>query len=199
MSRHSGTGTGFGFAEAMVLEFERMSSGFGRVVVGVAVHQDGGPRVFGDMAGAGVLVGEGYRQLPAEDFAGVADATAAQVAEFSRDASGAWELHESVREFDSDPVPCLPTAASPDCAGGRDPVMRVEGPPCVEGPRAPTRSGRPLSPVPACARRTHAGAPGAPPGHGLGLQPRRGGRDRPTGRRRRRIPRSRECAPVLHR
>ncbi|MEU6379803.1 TerD family protein [Streptomyces sp. NPDC046909] len=104
MSRHSETGLGFGFVEAMVLEFDRMSSAYGRVVVGVAVHQDGGPRVFGDITGAGVLVVEGYRQLLAEDFTGVADATAATVAEFTRDASGAWEFREMVRGFDSDPV-----------------------------------------------------------------------------------------------
>ncbi|MFF4500403.1 TerD family protein [Streptomyces sp. NPDC001401] len=104
MSRHSETGMGFGFVEAMVLEFDRMSSAYGRVVVGVAIHQDGGPRTFGDISNAGVLVVEGYRQLLADDFAGVADATAATVAEFDRDASGVWEFREMVRGFDSDPV-----------------------------------------------------------------------------------------------
>ncbi|MCZ0984773.1 TerD family protein [Streptomyces diastatochromogenes] len=104
MSRHSETGLGLGFVEAMVLEFDRMSPVYGRVVVGVAIHQDGGPRTFGDIANAGVLVLEGYRQLLSDDFAGVADATAATIAEFTRDASGAWELREMVRGFDSDPV-----------------------------------------------------------------------------------------------
>ncbi|MGW2703880.1 TerD family protein [Streptomyces sp. NPDC001340] len=104
MSRHSETGLGLGFVEAMVLEFDRMSPAYGRVVVGVAIHQEGGPRTFGDMANAGVLILEGYRQLLSDDFAGVADATAATVAEFTRDASGAWELREMVRGFDSDPV-----------------------------------------------------------------------------------------------
>lgn len=70
------------------------------MVVGVAIHQDSGPRTFGDIANAGVL----YRQLLTDDFAGVADATAATVAEFTRDVSGAWEFHEMVRGFDSDPV-----------------------------------------------------------------------------------------------
>ncbi|WP_329613089.1 TerD family protein [Streptomyces brevispora] len=104
MSRHSETGLGFGFVEVMVLEFGRLSSAYGRVVVGVAIHQDGGPRTFGDIAGAGVHVVEGYQRLLADDFAQVADATAATIAEFSRDASGAWELREMVRAFDSDPT-----------------------------------------------------------------------------------------------
>ncbi|MEU5533613.1 TerD family protein [Streptomyces sp. NPDC020362] len=103
MSRHSETGLGLGFVEAMVLEFDRMSPAYGRVVVGVAIHQEGGPRTFGDIANAGVLVLEGYRQLLFDDFAGVADATAATIAEFTRDASGAWELREMIRGFDSDP------------------------------------------------------------------------------------------------
>jgi stress response protein SCP2 len=104
MSRHSQTGMGFGFVEVMVLEFQRLSSVYGRVVVGVAIHQDGGPRTFGDISNAGVVVVEGYRQLLANDFASVADATAATVAEFTRTASGEWELNEMIRGFDSDPV-----------------------------------------------------------------------------------------------
>jgi tellurium resistance protein TerD len=88
----------------MVLEFERLSAVYGRLVVGVAIHQSGGPRVFGDISNAGVLVVEGYRQLLVDDFAGVADATATTVAEFTRDADGAWHMHEMIRGFDSDPV-----------------------------------------------------------------------------------------------
>jgi tellurium resistance protein TerD len=104
MDRHSETGMGLGFVEVMRLEFDRLSSAYGRVVVGVAIHQDGCPRTFGDMSNAGVLVVEGYRQMMADDFSQVADATAATVAEFTRDASGAWGFHEMVRGFDSDPV-----------------------------------------------------------------------------------------------
>ncbi|MEU3255443.1 TerD family protein [Streptomyces sp. NPDC006997] len=104
MNRHSQTGMGFGFVEVMSLEFDRLSSAYGRVVVGVAIHQNGGPRTFGDIANAGVVVAEGYTQLLADDFTGVADATAATVAEFTRTASGAWELREMVRGFDSDPA-----------------------------------------------------------------------------------------------
>ncbi|MFE9097078.1 TerD family protein [Streptomyces sp. NPDC007264] len=105
MIRHSQTGMGLGFVEVMVLEFERLSSVYGRVVVGVAIHQDGGPRTFGDIAHAGVVVNEGYRQLLADDFTQVADATAATVAEFTRNETGAWDMHEMIRGFDSDPVP----------------------------------------------------------------------------------------------
>ncbi|MFR9788654.1 TerD family protein [Streptomyces sp. MB22_4] len=104
MLRHSQTGMGFGFVEVMVLEFERLSSAYGRVMVGVAIHQNDGPRTFGDISNAGVVVVEGYRHLLADDFARVADATAATVAEFIRGADGAWELRPAIRGFDSDPA-----------------------------------------------------------------------------------------------
>jgi tellurium resistance protein TerD len=51
-----------------------------------------------------VLVVQGYKELLKNDFAQVAGSTAATVAEFTRDASGAWEFHGMVRGFDSDPV-----------------------------------------------------------------------------------------------
>ena len=105
MNRHSKTGMGFGFVEEMVLEFDRMSPAYGRVVVGVAIHQDGGPRTFADLTNAGVVVVERHRPLLADDFGSVSDATAATVAEFVRNAHGGWEFRELVRGFDSDPVP----------------------------------------------------------------------------------------------
>ncbi|MFE3639243.1 TerD family protein [Streptomyces sp. NPDC059168] len=104
MSRHSRTGMGFGFVEVMVVELHRLAPVYGRVVVGVAIHQDGTPRTFGDMSNAGVVVVEGYRQLLADDFSQVADATAATVAEFTRNPSGVWGMREMVRGFHSDPV-----------------------------------------------------------------------------------------------
>ncbi|MFI5755024.1 TerD family protein [Streptomyces sp. NPDC051569] len=104
MSRHSKTGMGFGFVEAMTLEFDRMSSAYGRVVVGVAIHQDDCPRTFGDISNAGVLVVEGYRELLKDAFAQVAGATAATVADFVRNASGTWEFHEALQGFDNDPA-----------------------------------------------------------------------------------------------
>jgi stress response protein SCP2 len=104
MSRHSETGLGLGFVEVMELEFERLAPSYGRVVVGVAIHQDGGRRTFGDIAHAGVLVVEGYRELLKDDFARVADSSATTVAEFVRDSSGGWEFHERVQGFDSGPL-----------------------------------------------------------------------------------------------
>ncbi|WP_460111153.1 TerD family protein [Streptomyces sp. YKOK-J1] len=104
MTRHSQTGMGFGFVEVMVLEFDRLAPVYGRVVVGVAIHQDENPRTFGDIANAGVVVVRGYQQLLADDFSQVADATAATIAEFTRSSSGAWGMREMIRGFDSDPV-----------------------------------------------------------------------------------------------
>lgn len=104
MTRHSQTGQGFGYVEVMVLEFDRLSSAYGRVVVGVVIHQDDGRRTFGDISNAGVVVVQGYTELLADDFAGGADSTATTVAEFVRDGSGEWEMHEMIRGSDSDPV-----------------------------------------------------------------------------------------------
>lgn len=107
MSRHSRTGQGFGYVEVMTLELDRLASSFARVVVGVAIHQDSGPKTFGDLSNAGVLVVEGYKELLKDDFAQIAGSSAATVAEFTRGPSGpsaVWEFHEMVRGFDSDPV-----------------------------------------------------------------------------------------------
>ncbi|MEU0070135.1 TerD family protein [Streptomyces sp. NPDC006332] len=104
MSRHSQTGQGLGYVEAMTLELDRLALSFSRVVVGVAIHQNNGHKTFGDISNAGVLVVEKYRELLKDDFAQLARNTAATVAEFTRDASGTWEFHQSVRGFDSDPV-----------------------------------------------------------------------------------------------
>ncbi|MGP2441834.1 TerD family protein [Streptomyces sp. JW3] len=105
MSRHSRTGQGFGFVEAMTLELDRLAGSFARVMVGVVIHQDAGHKTFGDISGTGVVVAEGYEELLADDLTGVAAATATTVAEFTRDAaSGAWSFHEALRGFDSDPV-----------------------------------------------------------------------------------------------
>lgn len=105
MTRHSQTGQGFGYVEVMVLEFGRLAAVYGRVVVGVVIHQDGGRRTFGDISNAGVLVVQRYTELLADDFTQVADSTATTVAEFVRDGSGEWQMHEMVRGADSDPVP----------------------------------------------------------------------------------------------
>lgn len=51
-----------------------------------------------------MVVVHGYQQLLADNFGQVADVTAATVAEFTRDSTGAWRLREMIRGFDSDPV-----------------------------------------------------------------------------------------------
>ncbi|MEU2778728.1 TerD family protein [Streptomyces sp. NPDC007162] len=104
MSRHSQTGLGLGYVEAMTLELDRLAPSFARVVVGVVIHQDSGPKTFGDLTNTGVLVVHGYAELLKDDFAQLAESTAGTVAEFVRDASGAWEFHSMIRGFDSDPV-----------------------------------------------------------------------------------------------
>jgi tellurium resistance protein TerD len=97
------TGKGLGADEVLTLELDRLSSEYGRVVVGVAIQQRAGRLVFADVAGPGVKIVEGYTQLAEVDFAEVADATAATVAEFVRNRSGDWEFRRMVRGFDTDP------------------------------------------------------------------------------------------------
>ena len=104
MSRHSTTGMGLGYVEAMTLELDRLASSFARVVVGVVIHQNTGPKTFGDVSTTGVLVVEGYTELLKDDFAQLADASAATVAEFTRNTAGDWEFRPLLRGFDSDPV-----------------------------------------------------------------------------------------------
>ncbi|MEV0634980.1 TerD family protein [Streptomyces sp. NPDC050619] len=104
MSRNSQTGQGFGYVEEMTLELARLAPSFARVVVGVAIHQNTGPKTFGDVSNTGVLVVEGYKELLSDDFSQVAGSTAATVVEFIRDSSGGWEFREAIRGFDSDPV-----------------------------------------------------------------------------------------------
>ncbi|MGW7426013.1 TerD family protein [Streptomyces sp. NPDC054813] len=105
MTRHSQSGQGFGYVEVMVLEFDRLAAAYGRVVVGVVIHQDGGRRTFGDISNAGILVVQRYVALLADDFTQVADSIATTVAEFVRNGSGEWEMREMVRGSDSDPGP----------------------------------------------------------------------------------------------
>ncbi|MET9885551.1 TerD family protein [Streptomyces sp. NPDC006430] len=107
LNRDSHTGQGFGFDEVMTLELNRMAPELGRVVVGVVI-QDTGPRdgrtkTFAGIGGTGLRIREGYTELAVTDFAGIPAATAATVAEFTRDASGAWSLEAVVRGFDADP------------------------------------------------------------------------------------------------
>ncbi|MGK5548560.1 TerD family protein [Streptomyces sp. URMC 127] len=103
LNRDSRTGAGFGDDEVMTLELDRLSPSYVRVVVGVAIQQNGGRKTFGDVPNTGVRVVEGYTELVADDFAGVAGATAATVVEFERNGSGVWECRPAVRGYDTDP------------------------------------------------------------------------------------------------
>ncbi|MEV4442442.1 TerD family protein [Streptomyces sp. NPDC049577] len=104
LNRDSRTGQGFGPDEVMVLELDRLSPDYGRVVVGVAIQQGAGHITFHDVANTGVLILQGYTRLAEDDLSGVAGATAATVAEFTRDTTGEWRFREDVRGFDTDPA-----------------------------------------------------------------------------------------------
>ncbi|CAL9437391.1 TerD family protein [Streptomyces sp. enrichment culture] len=104
LNRDSKDGKGFGFDEVLTLELERLDARYARVVVGVAIQQHTGNRTFGDVANPGLRIREGYTDLAADDFAGVPGATAATVAEFVRDETGAWEFRAGVHGFEGDPA-----------------------------------------------------------------------------------------------
>ena len=87
----------------MTLELERLAARYARVVVGVAIQQHTEERTFAAVANPGLRIREGYTDLASEDFAGVPDATAATVAEFVRDETGAWEFRSGVHGFEGDP------------------------------------------------------------------------------------------------
>ncbi|MEV7520235.1 TerD family protein [Streptomyces sp. NPDC091371] len=117
LNRDSHTGQGFGFDEVMTIELERMGEQVRRVVVGVVIQNAlagvgagagsggdaGRAKTFADIAGTGFRIREGHTDLVQGDFGSVSTATAATVAEFLRDASGAWTLDARVRGFDADP------------------------------------------------------------------------------------------------
>ncbi|MFD9540494.1 TerD family protein [Streptomyces sp. NPDC060022] len=103
LNRDSRTGQGFGFDEVMTLELDRLSDVYTRVVVGVAIQQRDGRKTFGQIEHTAVQIREGYTNLDEDDFSGVSAATAAVVAEFTRNASGSWGFHAAVRGFDGDP------------------------------------------------------------------------------------------------
>lgn len=103
LNRDSRTGQGFGADEIMTLELDRLSETYARVLVGVAIQQGEGRKVFGDVANTAVRIREGYTDLAEDDFASVAGATAATVAEFTRDETGKWRFRPGLRGFDADP------------------------------------------------------------------------------------------------
>ncbi|MBW5485924.1 TerD family protein [Streptomyces bambusae] len=119
LNRDSRTGQGFGFDEVMTLELDRMDPRLRRVVVGVVIQGDGRTRSFGDIGGTAVRIRAGYTDLAEDDFAGVAGAGAATVAEFTRDGSGSWELHTGVRGYDAGPEEYIRAMGAEGATSGR--------------------------------------------------------------------------------
>lgn len=103
LNRDSKDGKGFGWDEVMTLELERLNPRYARVVVGVVIQQRPDRRTFVSVAKPSLRIREGYTDLATDDFGRVLGATAAIVAEFVRDDSGAWDLHAEVRGFEDDP------------------------------------------------------------------------------------------------
>lgn len=109
LNRDSHTGQGFGFDEVMTIELGRMATELSRVLVGVVIQDTGAAagasraKTFADVAGTGFRIREGHVDLAQGDFGAVPFATAATIAEFTRDASGAWSLDARLRGFDADP------------------------------------------------------------------------------------------------
>lgn len=103
LNRDSLNGKGLGSDEIMTFELDRLSAEYGRVVVGAAIQQRAGRMVFADVANPAFRVMAGYTTLAGGTFSAVSGATAATVAEFVRDDSGAWVFHEYVRGFDATP------------------------------------------------------------------------------------------------
>ncbi|MET9319149.1 TerD family protein [Streptomyces sp. NPDC003038] len=109
LNRDSHTGQGFGFDEVMTLELDRMAPELRRVVVGVVIQDAGagagadGTRTFADIDGTGVRIREGHTDLAQTGFESIPAATAATVAEFTRDASGGWALKAELHGFDVGP------------------------------------------------------------------------------------------------
>ncbi|WP_212913114.1 TerD family protein [Streptomyces sp. TS71-3] len=104
LNRDSRTGQGYGFDEVMTLELDRMAESYTRVLVGVAIQQGEQRKTFGEIGGKGLRVRADITDLALGDLTEVFSATAAIVAEFIRDESGAWHFHEGVRGFDTDPA-----------------------------------------------------------------------------------------------
>lgn len=104
LNRDSKTGQGFGFDEVMTLELDRLAATYARVVVGVAIQPQEEQKVFGEIPNTSVRIREGYTDLAQSDLSVVSGYTAATIAEFNRDESGAWSFREMIRGFDADPT-----------------------------------------------------------------------------------------------
>ncbi|MFI6346223.1 TerD family protein [Streptomyces sp. NPDC050560] len=113
LDRDSRDGSGFGYDEIMTVELYRLSESYSRVIVGVAIQQTHGRLTFGQVARPGFRIRSEGLVVVESDFAAVADATAAVVAEFVRDAAGAWTMQSGLRGFvDADPTQFAQTMGS---------------------------------------------------------------------------------------
>ena len=113
LNRDSTDGKGLGFDEVMTLELDRLGAEYRRVVVGVVIQQGFGRLEFGAVANPAYQIVTGYTVLAEGGFAGVAGATAATLAEFTRADSGAWSFHELLRGYDADPDAFGPAMGRP--------------------------------------------------------------------------------------
>ncbi|MFF8731174.1 TerD family protein [Streptomyces sp. NPDC015171] len=104
LNRDSTDGKGFGWDEVMTLELDRLDDRYARVVVGVVIQQHPEHRTFVSVLNPAVRVREGYTVLAEDDFGSVLGATAATIAEFVREDSGAWMLRPGVHGFEDDPA-----------------------------------------------------------------------------------------------
>ncbi|WP_035840414.1 TerD family protein [Kitasatospora azatica] len=104
LSRDSRDGKGLGVDERLILELDRLAHRYVRVLVGVAIQQQNGRLTFAGIAHPEVRVSNGHSELAAVDFTDLGGATAARVAEFVRDGSGAWGFRAGVHGFDADPA-----------------------------------------------------------------------------------------------
>ncbi|MGW2212486.1 TerD family protein [Streptomyces sp. NPDC001781] len=104
LNRDSPDGKGFGWDEVMKLELGRLDARYTRVVVGVVIQQGRSRSTFASVLNPAVRVTEGHTTLFEADFTAARDATAAVVAEFTRDTSGEWSLRAGVHGFDEDPA-----------------------------------------------------------------------------------------------
>lgn len=104
LNRDSRDGQGFGWDEVMTLELDRLAERYARVVVGVVIQQRAAHRTFVNVLNPGLRIREGYTVLAEDDFGGVLGATAAVVAEFTRDDSGDWDFRPGVHGFEDDPA-----------------------------------------------------------------------------------------------
>ncbi|AWI31377.1 TerD family protein [Streptomyces tirandamycinicus] len=104
LDRDSRTGQGFGADEVMTLELERLASAYARVVVGVVIQQPSAEKTFSDIPNTGTRILDGPVELASDDLSGMPDASAATIAEFTRDESGAWRLRPVLRGFTASPA-----------------------------------------------------------------------------------------------